>query len=143
MGTLDAGGVARTDKPSLQEHVPSQVAAGATVNTDDHGSNGGMPNRRHERVRNNAGNYLRGMTHTNGEEGLRSITKRVHTVKLHKISPNLVRRYVADRRTSNRPAVGQERSEAAYGNRHSRVAIIGRVANPHAATDCRLRRGRP
>ena len=84
------------------------MAAGATVYADDNGSNGGMPNRRLERVCNNAGNYFRGTTHTNGEEGLRSITKRVHKGKLHKISPNLVRQYVADGRISERPVVGQE-----------------------------------
>lgn len=60
-GTFDADVVARTGKPMLQEHVPSQMATDATVYADDNGSNGGMPNRRHERVRNNAGNYLRGM----------------------------------------------------------------------------------
>ena len=60
-GTFDADVVARTGKPMLQEHVPSQMAAGATVYADDHGQNGGMPNRRLERVCNNAGNYFRGM----------------------------------------------------------------------------------
>ena len=89
-----------TDRPTLHGFVHSTAAHGATVYTDNataYAGVGDMFNRlRHESVNHSAGEYVRGMVHTNGIESFWAVLKRAHKSVYHKISRKHLHRYIAD-----------------------------------------------
>ena len=87
--------VVSTDKKTLQGFVIDHTAAGATVYSDEHASYVGLPFE-HESVKHSAGEYVRGMAHTNGVESFWSMLKRAHTGTFHKLSPKHLDRYVQE-----------------------------------------------
>ena len=64
-----------TDAPTLQGFAEGVTTPDATVYTDDAKAYVGM-DRAHESVNHSAGEYLKGMAHTNGIESLWSMVKR-------------------------------------------------------------------
>lgn len=66
-GRVNTEVVERTDKVTLQDFVMRHTTHGATVYTDEHAAYHGLP-RHHEAVSHSAGEYVRGMAHTNGLE---------------------------------------------------------------------------
>ena len=62
-----ARSVPATDKPTLQSFIGDHAAPGAKVFTDEASAYEGLPFD-HEAVNHSAGEYVRGMAHTNGVE---------------------------------------------------------------------------
>ena len=81
------------DKQTLQRFVAEKTLSGATVYTDDAAAYKGIPYR-HETVTHSAGEYVRGMAHTNGIESFWAMLKRAHKGTFHKISPKHLHRYI-------------------------------------------------
>jgi len=92
---VEARVVERTDARTLQGFIASHVVAGAKVYTDDATAYQGMPFD-HESVCHSAGEYVRGMVHTNGIESFWSMLKRAHKGVYHKFSVKHLQRYVTD-----------------------------------------------
>ena len=69
---VSARKIRNTDGPTLKGFVAEHAAPGATVFTDDASGYRGMPFD-HESVNHSAGEYVRGMAHTNGIESFWSI----------------------------------------------------------------------
>ena len=69
-----ASPVEGTDWATLQGFVLENVVPGAEIYTDDHRSYQGLPN--HEAVKHSAGEYVKGMAHTNGVESFWALMKR-------------------------------------------------------------------
>ena len=84
--------IERTDAPTLQGFVATNVERGAMVYTDDHGGYEGLPH--HETVKHSVGEYVSDMAHTNGIESFWSMLKRAHKGTFHKLSPKHLQRYV-------------------------------------------------
>ena len=87
--------VENTEKPTLQGFVGQHTAPGAKVYTDESKSYEGM-DFDHEAVNHSAGEYVRGMAHTNGIESFWSMLKRGYHGTYHHISPKHLHRYVAE-----------------------------------------------
>ena len=86
--------VDRTDKPTLQGFVSSNVQADATIYTDEHRAYEGLLNR--EAVKHSVGEYVRGQVHTNGVEGFWAALKRGYYGTYHKMSRKHLNRYVTE-----------------------------------------------
>ena len=82
---MTARTVPATDKPTLQDFVAEHTAPGATVFTDEASAYQGMPFD-HESVNHSAGEYVRGMAHTNGIESFWSMLKRGYQGTFHHFS---------------------------------------------------------
>ena len=65
------------------------------VYTDDASAYGGM-RRRHETVNHSAGEYVRGMAHTNGMESFWAMLRRGHIGTYHKMSWKHLDRYIRE-----------------------------------------------
>ena len=87
--------VEHTDKATLQGFVVENSAPDATVYTDEASAYEGLPFV-HEAVKHSAGEYVRGMAHTNGMESFWSMLKRAHMGTFHKFSPKHLDRYVTE-----------------------------------------------
>lgn len=85
--------VSGTDAATLQGFVADHAKPSATVYTDEYGAYRGLPFQ-HEAVRHSAGEYVKGMAHTQGIESLWSLLKRAHMGTFHKLSPKHLQRYV-------------------------------------------------
>ncbi len=95
-GRISAAVVPATDGPTLRGFVRERVRGGSTLYTDEHGAYRGMPEYRHEAVRHSAGEYVRGMAHTNGIESFWSLLKRGYIGTHHWWSEKHLPRYVAE-----------------------------------------------
>ena len=84
-----------TDKPTLQGFVAQHAAPDAKVFTDDASAYEGLPFD-HEAVCHSAGEYVRGMAHTNGIESFWSMLKRGYQGTYHHLSEKHLDRYVAE-----------------------------------------------
>jgi transposase-like protein len=95
---------AKTLRPILQ----AQIHADSIVMSDDGGSRIGREFARHQSVNHSIGEYVRGDAHTNTIEGYFSILKRGITGVYHHVSPQHLKRYLAefDFRYNERAAVG-------------------------------------
>jgi transposase-like protein len=95
---------AKTLRPILQ----AQIHADSTVMSDDGGSRVGREFARHQSVNHSIGEYVRGDAHTNTIEGYFSILKRGITGIYHHVSPQHLKRYLAefDFRYNERAALG-------------------------------------
>ena len=87
--------VSATDKPTLHGFIGAHVAPGAKVFTDESRSYEGMPFD-HEAVNHSAGEYVRGMAHTNGIESFWSMLKRGYQGTFHHFSVKHLDRYIAE-----------------------------------------------
>lgn len=92
---VQAEAVQSTDGPTLQGFISDYADPWAKVYTDDARAYWGMPFD-HEAVRHSAGEYVRGMAHTNGIESFWSVLKRAHKGVYHKFSVKHLQRYVTD-----------------------------------------------
>ena len=90
-----AQSVENTDGPTLKGFVAKHTASGAKVFTDDASAYEGMPFD-HESVNHSAGEYVRGMAHTNGIESFWSMLKRGYQGTFHHFSERHIDRYVAE-----------------------------------------------
>ena len=90
-----ARSVPATDKPTLQGFVAKHAAPGAKVFTDDASAYEGLPFD-HEAVCHSAGEYVRGMAHTNGVESFWSMLKRGYHGTFHHFSEKHLDRYVGE-----------------------------------------------
>jgi transposase-like protein len=95
---------AKTLRPILQ----AQIHADSNVMSDDGGSRVGREFARHQSVNHSIGEYVRGDTHTNTIEGYFSILKRGINGVYHHVSPQHLKRYLAefDFRYNQRAALG-------------------------------------
>ncbi len=84
-----------TNRETLHGFVAGHAAPGATVYTDDNAAYRGMPFR-HEAVNHSAGEYVRGMAHTNGIESFWALLKRAINGTFHHVSEKHLDRYVAE-----------------------------------------------
>ena len=87
--------VENTDGPTLKGFIGEHVALGATVYTDEASAYQGMPFD-HEVVNHSAGEYVRGMAHTNGIESFWSMLKRGYQGTFHHLSEKHLDRYVSE-----------------------------------------------
>ncbi len=90
---VSARTIPNTQTATLQGFVREHAAPGATVYTDDALGYKGM-RYNHESVNHSAGEYVRGMAHTQGIESFWSMLKRGYQGTFHKISPKHLDRYV-------------------------------------------------
>jgi len=95
---------AKTLRPILQ----AQIHKDTVVMSDDGGARVGNDFARHETVNHSIGEYVRGDAHTNTIEGYFSILKRGITGVYHHVSPQHLKRYLAefDFRYNARAALG-------------------------------------
>ena len=84
-----------TNRETLHGFVAGHTAPGATVYTDDNAAYRGMPFR-HEAVNHSAGEYVRGMAHTNGIESFWAMLKRGYQGTFHHFSVKHMDRYIAE-----------------------------------------------
>lgn len=93
---------------TLRPILKAQIDAASIVMTDDGGSRVGRDFPGHQSVNHSIGEYVRGDAHTNTIEGFFSIMKRGITGVYHHVSPQHLKRYLAefDFRYNNRIALG-------------------------------------
>ena len=87
--------VERTDAETLQSVVIENTLPDTKVFTDEARAYKGIP-REHEAVNHSAGEYVRGMAHTNGVESFWSMLKRSYQGTFHKFSEKHLDRYVRE-----------------------------------------------
>ena len=91
---IAAAMVGHATSVNLQGFVKQNVEDGATVYTDNARAYETMPNR--QAVNHSAGEYVRGMAHTNGIESFWSMLKRGYYGTYHKMSVKHLDRYVQE-----------------------------------------------
>ena len=84
------------DGATLRRFVRDRTKPGAGVYTDGNQAYQGLRNTRHEAVLHSAGEYVKGMAHTNGIESFWAMLKRAHTGTYHKMSVKHLQRYVTE-----------------------------------------------
>ena len=135
-GQVSAAPVERVNRQTLQEFVHSRTEPTATVYTDEARAYIGL-NRHHEAVRHSAGEYVRGMAHTNGLESFWAMLKRGYQGIYHWMSVKHLHRYVAEfeGRHNQRPqdTIEQMRSMVlnSVGKRLRYIDLIGPVETRH------------
>ena len=87
--------VENTEGPTLKDFVAEHTAPGAKVFTDESSSYQGM-DFDHEAVNHSAGEYVRGMAHTNGIESFWAMLKRGYQGTFHHFSEKHCDRYVSE-----------------------------------------------
>ncbi len=92
---ISATVIPNTGARTLHGFVTSRTAEDAVVYTDDLGSYRNLP-RKHESVRHNVGEYVRGQAHTNGIESFWATLKRGYKGTYFKMSEKHLQRYVAE-----------------------------------------------
>ena len=86
-----------TPTPRTSRLVAEKTAPGAKVYTDESSAYNALAAWfDHESVNHSAGEYVRGMAHTNGMESFWAMLKRAHQGAFHKISPKHLERYVQE-----------------------------------------------
>ena len=93
-GKVSAEVVDDTGRHTLQGFVFSNTLPGAEVYTDEHSAYDGLRN--HTAVKHGAGQFVRGLAHTNGVESFWSLFKRGYHGTFHKISIKHLDRYVSE-----------------------------------------------
>ena len=95
-GEVRARVVNKVDARTLQGFVVENTQLGAKVYTDEHAAYRGMPNREHETINHTAGEYVRGMAHTQGIESFWAMLKRGYQGTFHHFSVKHLDRYVTE-----------------------------------------------
>ena len=93
-GLVAARVIEVTDKPTLRGFVDAHSKPGAKVYTDGSSAYKGTEN--HESVNHTAGEYVRGIAHTNGVESFWAAMKRGYHGVYHQMSERHLARYVAE-----------------------------------------------
>ena len=94
-GRVMAQVIRKADALHLSAFVSKSVKSGGTVYTDENRSYAPISGRyKHETVNHGAGEYVKGMAHTNGIESFWAMLKRAHKGTFHKISHKHLHRYV-------------------------------------------------
>ena len=93
---VSADVVTDTSGQTILAFVDERTEPGAMVYTDEHAGYRGLPSDRHESVCHSAGEYVRGMAHTNGMESFWSMLKRGYVGTYHWMSPTHLGRYVQE-----------------------------------------------
>ena len=93
-GEVRAFPVNQTDKITLQSAIVENVKRGATIYSDSYPAYNGLKGYDHEAVAHSAGEYVRGMAHTNGIESFWALLKRGYVGTFHWISVKHLHRYV-------------------------------------------------
>ncbi len=94
---VSARSTAETDTPALSSFVADRTEPGAKVFTDESRAYSGLDaHYDHESVNHSAGEYVRGMAHTNGIESFWSLLKRGYQGTYHHMSPKHLDRYVTE-----------------------------------------------
>ena len=94
-GRINAQVIRKADALHLTAFVSKSVKSGGKVYTDENRSYAPISGRyKHETVNHGAGEYVKGMAHTNGIEAFWSMLKRAHKGTFHKISKKHLHRYV-------------------------------------------------
>ena len=93
-GRVKAQHVPGTDTATLQGFVQDNVEPGSTVYTDEHHAYRNLAGLNHETVKHSAGEYVRGMAHTNGIESFWATLKRGYVGTYHNFSVKHLGRYV-------------------------------------------------
>ncbi len=89
--------VDRTAAPHLAGFVAHTTKFGSKVYTDESKAYNALNDwYDHESVNHSAGEYVRGMAHTNGMESFWAMLKRAHGGTFHKISPKHLQRYARE-----------------------------------------------
>lgn len=96
-GKIKAEVIEKTDTKTLESFVTANVEVGSTVFTDEHSGYKGLSALfQHEAVKHGAGEYVKGMAHTNGIESFWAMLKRGYKGTYHKMSVKHLARYVAE-----------------------------------------------
>ena len=95
-GRVAAQKLSQTDTAALQGVVRDHLAPGAKLYTDEAAVYSGMPEFKHEAVNHSAGEYVRGMAHTNGIESFWSMLKRGYQGTFHHFSGKHMDRYIGE-----------------------------------------------
>jgi transposase-like protein len=96
-GEVRATPIADTSAPTLQGYVAANVAAGASITTDEFAAYRGLGAKGyiHHTINHSAGEYVRHYCiHTNGIESFWALLKRGHYGVYHYMSPKHLHRYV-------------------------------------------------
>ncbi len=93
-GRVKAQPISSADVPTLQGFVQDTVEPGSTLYTDEQYAYKGLADLNHEAVKHSAGEYVRGMAHTNGIESFWAILKRGYVGTYHNFSVKHLSRYV-------------------------------------------------
>ena len=93
-GRVKAQHVPGTDTATLQGFVHDTVEPGSTVYTDEHHAYRNLAGLNHKTVKHSAGEYVRGMAHTNGIESFWATLKRGYVGTYHNFSVKHLSRYV-------------------------------------------------
>ena len=86
----------KADAKTLHGFVAETVIPNTIVCTDDATAYKGMKRVTHETVKHSVGEYVKGMSHTNGIESFWAMLKRAHKGTFHKISAKHLNRYVKE-----------------------------------------------
>lgn len=107
-GSVRSYHVPTVNSRTLAPILRAQIDADTTVNSDDGGGRVGSIFSKFDTVNHSIGEYVRGDTYTNTIEGYFSILKRGITGTYHHVSPQHLRRYLAefDFRYNERQALG-------------------------------------
>lgn len=93
-GRVKAKMVPDTSKITLQGFIRSNVAPGSILYTDEHRSYLGLHDYRHDSVNHTVGEYVRGLTHTQGIESFWAMLKRGYIGVFHHFSWKHLHRYL-------------------------------------------------
>ena len=102
MGMLERGGqvyavpVPTNSRSVLHSHIHNKVGKGATIYTDEWKAYKGMTGYRHHAVRHSAGEFVKGMAHTNGIESFWALLKRGYVGTHHWWSIKHLHRYITE-----------------------------------------------
>ena len=81
------------DKSHLQTAIVENIKRGAILYTDSHPGYVGLPGYQHESVAHSAGEYVKGLAHTNGIESHWALFKRGYVGTYHYMSAKHLHRY--------------------------------------------------
>ena len=95
-GRVKAKAIANRTREELHGFIRDNVAAGATVYTDDWRAYRGMPEYRHSSVNHSIGQYVRGQAHTNGIESFWALLKRGYVGTFHHFTWKHLHRYLRE-----------------------------------------------
>ena len=136
---VDAEVVARTDGPTLREFVHHRTEPTAMVYTDEAAAYRRL-NRTHEAVAHGAGEYVRGMAHTNGMESFWSMLKRGYVGTYHHFSVKHLDRYVGEfeGRHNRRPLDTSEQMRIMAQNAAGKQLPYAELIGPRATRNPRM-----
>jgi transposase-like protein len=95
-GRVKAAHIKSTSQEIMHQFVTDNVTIDSNLYTDYHPSYRGLFGYNHQPVNHSAGEYVRGVAHTNGIESFWALLKRGHYGVFHQISVKHLHRYIAE-----------------------------------------------